>query len=62
MEDLGEVRPNSSFKAEEEGVARRLPFGGYNEEGELVFEVGEVLVEGEDYVTEEYTKGVPQRR
>uniref|UniRef100_A0A803P6D9 Uncharacterized protein n=1 Tax=Cannabis sativa TaxID=3483 RepID=A0A803P6D9_CANSA len=48
--------------AEEEGAALPLRFGGYNKVWEPVSEAGDVLEEGEDYVTEEYTEAVPQRR
>uniref|UniRef100_A0A803PB36 Uncharacterized protein n=1 Tax=Cannabis sativa TaxID=3483 RepID=A0A803PB36_CANSA len=62
IEDQGEVRPDSPSEAEEGGVARPLHFGGYNEVGEPVSEAGDVLEEGDDYVTEKYIEAVPQRR
>uniref|UniRef100_A0A803PT49 Uncharacterized protein n=1 Tax=Cannabis sativa TaxID=3483 RepID=A0A803PT49_CANSA len=58
----GEVRPDTPFEVEDEDAARRLPFGGFNEDGQPVFEVGKILEAGEDYVTKEYTDAVPQRR
>uniref|UniRef100_A0A803QBG3 Uncharacterized protein n=1 Tax=Cannabis sativa TaxID=3483 RepID=A0A803QBG3_CANSA len=62
MDDQGEVRLGTPSEAEEEGAAWRLPFGSFNEEGQLVFEVKEILEAGEDYVTEEYVETVPLRR
>uniref|UniRef100_A0A803PHI4 Uncharacterized protein n=1 Tax=Cannabis sativa TaxID=3483 RepID=A0A803PHI4_CANSA len=62
IKDQGKVRPGSPSEAKEEGVPQPLRFGGYNEAEELVSEVGDVLEEGDDYITEVYTDVVPQRR
>uniref|UniRef100_A0A803NI10 Uncharacterized protein n=1 Tax=Cannabis sativa TaxID=3483 RepID=A0A803NI10_CANSA len=62
MEDEGEVHLDTPSKSEEEGAAWRLPFGGFDEEGQPVFEAGEILEASEDYVTKEYTEAVPLRR
>uniref|UniRef100_A0A803QNR6 Uncharacterized protein n=1 Tax=Cannabis sativa TaxID=3483 RepID=A0A803QNR6_CANSA len=64
-EDQGEVRPATPSDAEgeeEEGVARVLPFGGYNDEGEAVSKANDVLEARQNYVVEEYTEARPLRR
>uniref|UniRef100_A0A803QH74 Uncharacterized protein n=1 Tax=Cannabis sativa TaxID=3483 RepID=A0A803QH74_CANSA len=62
VEDQDDDRPDRPSEAEEEGVAQPLCFGGYNEAREPVSELGDVLVEGEDYITQEYAEAVPHRR
>uniref|UniRef100_A0A803Q7Z3 Uncharacterized protein n=1 Tax=Cannabis sativa TaxID=3483 RepID=A0A803Q7Z3_CANSA len=62
MEDQGEVRPDTTSEAKEEGVARRMRLGGFNEDDKPVSKAGEILEAGEDYVNEEYTNAIPQRR
>uniref|UniRef100_A0A803P4K3 Uncharacterized protein n=1 Tax=Cannabis sativa TaxID=3483 RepID=A0A803P4K3_CANSA len=65
VEDPGKVRPTTLSNAkgnEEEGVAQVLPFRGYNDEGEPVFEGGDVLEAGKGYIIEEYTEAHPLRR
>uniref|UniRef100_A0A803QC73 Uncharacterized protein n=1 Tax=Cannabis sativa TaxID=3483 RepID=A0A803QC73_CANSA len=62
IEDQDGDCPDSPSEAEEEGVARPLCFKGYNESREPVFELGDILVEGEDYVTQEFIEVVPHKR
>uniref|UniRef100_A0A803PBK5 Uncharacterized protein n=1 Tax=Cannabis sativa TaxID=3483 RepID=A0A803PBK5_CANSA len=54
--------PSEAKGNEEDEVARVLPFGNYNGEGELVSEASDVLEVSRDYVEEEYTEARPLRR